>query len=196
MSTPWLVAGLGNPGPRYASTRHNAGWMVVERLCGRFGVRLRKVRLVAVHAAEASHDGQRLLLVTPAAFMNVSGPPIASFARRRGVPVERVVVCHDDLDLPFGALRVKRGGSTAGHHGLDSLVGAFRSPDFFRVRLGIGRPPGRQDAVDFVLEPFSAREREELDLLLEDAADAVLSLVTQGLGPTQSRFNRGPARKP
>lgn len=195
MSGPWLVAGLGNPGPGYASTRHNAGWMVVERLCARFGVRLREARLVGVHAAEASHDGQRLLLVTPAVFMNVSGPPIASFARRRGVPLDRVVVCHDDLDLPFGALRVKRGGSTAGHHGLDSLVQALHSPDFFRVRLGIGRPPGRQDPVDFVLEPFSARERDELDLLLEDAADAVLSLVTEGLGPTQSRFNRRPRRE-
>jgi PTH1 family peptidyl-tRNA hydrolase len=194
VSAPWLVAGLGNPGERYARTRHNAGWMVVDRLCARFGTRLRRARLVAVNAAEASHDGHRLLLVTPAVYMNVSGPPIASFARRRGVPVERVVVCHDDLDLPFGALRVKRGGSTAGHHGLDSLVEAFRSPDFFRVRLGIGRPPGRQDPVDFVLEPFSRREGEELELLLEDAVDAVLSLVTEGLSATQSRFNRGPAR--
>lgn len=191
----WLVAGLGNPGQRYAGTRHNVGFMVVERLRDRFGVRLRKVRFLSLLAAEANVEGTSMLLTGPGTYMNVSGPPIASFARKRRVPVDRVVACHDEIDLPFGALKVKRGGSTAGHHGLDSLVEAFRSPDFYRIRIGVGRPPGRQDPVDFVLRPFAKRELEEVDVLLEDAADAVVSLVTQGLQLTQSRFNRGGAQR-
>ena len=186
----WLVAGLGNPGERYERTRHNAGAMVVERLAERLGVRLRKVRFLSVFAAEAKHEGVLVLLVRPGTFMNECGPPIASFARKRRVPVDRVIACHDDIDLSFGALRVKRGGSTAGHHGLDSMVQAFRSADFYRVRIGIGRPTGRWDNVDFVLGPFSKRDQDEADVLIEDAADAVLSLVTDGLEATQSRFNR------
>jgi peptidyl-tRNA hydrolase, PTH1 family len=185
LSEPWLVAGLGNPGEQYARTRHNAGAMVVERLCERFGVRLKRVRLRAVFAAEARHEGVPLLLVTPGTFMNVSGPPIASFAAKRGVPVDRVIACHDDIDLAFGALRIKRGGSTAGHHGLDSLVQAFHSADFYRLRLGIGRPQGRWE------KPFAKREMEEMDRLVEEAADAALSLITDGLSATQARYNRG-----
>jgi len=182
---------LGNPGEEYAATRHNAGAMVVERLAKRFGTRLRKVRFVAVNAAEARHGSDQLILATPTTFMNVCGPPIASFAKKRGVPVDRIVVCHDDIDLAFGALRIKRGGSTAGHHGLDSLVRALHSPDFSRVRIGIGRPPaGRWQNVDFLLEPFAKREREEMDVLVEDAADAVLTLVAEGLAAAQDRFNR------
>jgi PTH1 family peptidyl-tRNA hydrolase len=169
--------------------------MVVERLGERLGARPRKVRFLAVNAAEARHGDVPLLLATPATFMNACGPPVASLARKRGIPVDRVVACHDDIDLAFGALRVKRGGSTAGHHGLDSLVGAFRSPDFYRVRLGIGRPAGRWQNVDFVLAPFDRREREEAALLVEHAADAVLSLVTEGLTATQSRFNRPGVRQ-
>ena len=115
-------------------------------------------------------------------------------ARKRDVPVERVIVVHDELDLPFGALKLKQGGSTAGHNGLGSLVQAFRSPEFHRVRIGIGRPPGRQDPADFVLEPFAARERQEADVLVEDAADAVLALVQDGLKVAQDRFNRNAAR--
>ena len=191
MSEPWLVAGLGNAGEEYARTRHNAGAMVVERLCERFGVRLKKARLRAVFAAEARHGDVPLILVTPATFMNVSGPPIASIAAKRGVPVDRVIVCHDDIDLAFGALRIKRGGSTAGHHGLDSLVQAFHSPDFYRVRFGVGRPPGRWENVDFLLKPFAKREVKEVDLLVEEAADAILSLIAEGLSAAQARYTRG-----
>jgi PTH1 family peptidyl-tRNA hydrolase len=187
---PWLVAGLGNPGDRFAKTRHNLGWMVADALCARLGERRRKVRFVPIEAAEAKVDAAPLLIVTTSAFMNLSGPPIASFARKRDVPVERVIVVHDELDLPFGALKLKLGGSTAGHNGLGSLVQAFRSPDFYRVRIGIGRPPGRQDPADFVLEPFAAREREEAEVLVEDAADAVLAVVKDGLKSAQDRFNR------
>ena len=190
MSEPWLIAGLGNPGDRYALTRHNAGAMVVHRLAERLGTRLKKVRFLPLFAGEAHIDGIPIFLTAPLTFMNVSGPPIASFARRRGVAVERVVACHDEIDLPFGALRVKRGGSTAGHHGLDSMVEGFQSADFYRVRLGVGRPPGRRDPIDFLLEPFAKRERDDVALLAEEAADAVLTLVKEGLPAAQARYNR------
>jgi peptidyl-tRNA hydrolase, PTH1 family len=190
MPDPWLVAGLGNPGDEYARTRHNVGAMVSQRLADRLGARFRKVRMLPLFAAEARHGDVPLLLTAPGTFMNVSGPPIASFARKRGIPVERVVACHDEIDLAFGALRIKRGGSTAGHHGLDSLVGAFRSADFYRVRIGIGRPAGRWENVDFVLGSFSKREREEVAVLIEDAADAVLCLIDEGLSTAQGRYNR------
>jgi PTH1 family peptidyl-tRNA hydrolase len=194
VADPWIVAGLGNPGDRYAKTRHNAGTMVVDRLAERLGVRFRKARLLPLLVAEVTDEGIPLLLTGPVRYMNEGGPPIASLARKRGVPPDRIVAVHDELDLPFGALRVKRGGSTAGHHGLDSLVGALRTPDFYRIRLGIGRPPGRQDPMDFVLDAFAKREGDDVEVLIEDGADAVLSLVRDGLNPTQSRFNRGGAR--
>jgi peptidyl-tRNA hydrolase, PTH1 family len=190
---PWLVAGLGNPGDQYARSRHNAGAMVVERLATRLSAPLKKVRFLPLFAAEARHEGVSLLLARTATWMNVSGPPVASFVRKRGVPVDRVIVCHDEIDLAFGALRIKKGGSTAGHHGLDSLVEALHSADFHRVRLGVGRPADRAGNVGHVLSPFSKREMQEVDVLLEDAADAVLSLVTDGLSVTQSRYNRSGA---
>jgi peptidyl-tRNA hydrolase, PTH1 family len=195
LADPWLVAGLGNPGERYAGTRHNIGAMVVRRLTEVLGARPRKVRFLSAMAAEGRYQDAALLLVLPGTWMNLSGPPVASFARRRGVPVDRVIACHDEIDLPFGALRVKKGGSTAGHHGLDSLVEAFRSPDFHRVRLGVGRPPGRQDPVDYVLQPFPTTQRDEVERLISTAADAVLSLATEGLGVTQSRYNQGGVRE-
>ncbi len=191
----WVVAGLGNPGERYGRTRHNVGAMTVERLAQRFAVRLKKVRFLSLFAAEAKHGDVPLALVRPGTFMNECGPPIASFARKRGAPVDRIIACHDDIDLAFGALRVKRGGSTAGHHGLESMVQALRSADFYRVRIGIGRPAGRWENVDFVLAPFGKREQEEADVLIENAADAMLSLVNDGLGATQSRYNRGGVRE-
>jgi peptidyl-tRNA hydrolase, PTH1 family len=190
MADPWLIAGLGNPGERYEKTRHNAGAMVIDLLCDRLGAPLRKVRFVAATAAEARTGDVPVLLVRTTTFMNESGPPLASLARKRNIPVERVVVVHDEIDLPFAALRVKFGGSTAGHNGLESVVRAFRSRDFYRVRIGVGRPPGRQDPVDFVLAPFASREREALGALLEDAADAALTLVTDGLAVAQDRYNR------
>jgi PTH1 family peptidyl-tRNA hydrolase len=190
----WLVAGLGNPGERYARTRHNVGAMVVEELAERAGERLRKARFVPADVAEIKADGERLLLVKSRTFMNESGPAYASVARKHEVRPDQVIAAHDDLDLAFGALRVKFGGSTAGHHGLDSLVAALRTPDFYRLRLGIGRPPGRQDPLDFVLRPFSKKEAEVVAVLIDDAADAALSLVRHGLSPTQDRYNRSGPR--
>ena len=186
----WLVVGLGNPGERYASTRHNVGARVVEQLTERLGARLRKQRFIPLEVAEASTDGSALLLARPLTYMNVSGPPVASFARRRDIPPDRIVACHDEIDLPFGALKLKRGGSTAGHRGLDSLSEALRTRDFHRVRIGVGRPPGRKDPAAFVLEPFAKAERDEVELLVEEAADAVLTLVGAGLQRAQDRHNR------
>ena len=190
----WLVAGLGNPGERYARTRHNVGAMVVDELADRAGERFRKARFVPADVAEITADGERVLLVKSRTFMNESGPAYASVAKKHDVAPDHVIAAHDDLDLAFGALRVKFGGSTAGHHGLDSLVGAVQTPDFYRLRLGIGRPPGRQDPLDFVLRPFSKKEEEEVVVLIDQAADAALSLVRHGLSPTQDRYNRsGPS---
>jgi len=190
----WLVAGLGNPGERYARTRHNVGAMVVEELAERAGERFRKARFVPADVAEIKADGERVLLVKSRTFMNESGPAYASVARKHEVRPDQVIAAHDDLDLAFGALRVKFGGSTAGHHGLDSLVAALRTPDFNRLRLGIGRPPGRQDPLDFVLRPFSRKEAEVVAVLIDDAANAALSLVRHGLSPTQDRYNRSGPR--
>jgi peptidyl-tRNA hydrolase, PTH1 family len=188
--TTWLVVGLGNPGPRFADTRHNIGARVVERLAARLGARLRKVRFLPIESGEALVDGSRVLLARPQLFMNVSGPGVASLARKRGVDVEHVLACHDEIDLAFGSMKLKRGGSTAGHHGLDSLAEAIGSRDFYRLRIGVGRPPGRKDPADYVLEPFAKAERDEVEALVEEGADAVLTLVRDGLAVAQDRHNR------
>jgi peptidyl-tRNA hydrolase, PTH1 family len=190
----WIVVGLGNPGERYAATRHNLGYRVADELASRAGERFKKARFVPVELAEASFDGQRVLLARSQRFYNETGEVVASLARKRDVDADRVIAVHDDLDLAFGALRVKFGGSTAGNHGLDSLVAALRTRDFYRVRLGIGRPPGRQDPIDFVLEPFGKRLEPEVAILVDDAADAVVSLVREGLEAAQDRYNRSGPR--
>jgi peptidyl-tRNA hydrolase, PTH1 family len=186
----WLVVGLGNPGPRYEETRHNIGAWVVERLAQRLGARVRKVRFLPLEVGEASNAGRRVYLARPQTFMNESGPPVASFVRRRRLDPGSIVACHDEIDLAFGALKVKRGGSTAGHNGLNSLVNALHSSDFYRVRLGVGRPRGQRDPADHVLDSFAKSEREEAEMLAEEGADAVLTLVSQGLSAAQERHNR------
>jgi PTH1 family peptidyl-tRNA hydrolase len=171
------------------------GARIVERLADRLGTRLRKVRFLPIEAGEAVVDGEGVWLARSQTFMNVSGPSIASLARKRGVDPDRVVAVHDEIDLAFGSLKVKRGGSTAGHRGLDSVAQALRTKDFLRVRIGVGRPAGRKDPADHVLEPFARAEREEVEVLVEEAADAVLTLVTDGLAAAQGRHNRaGPAK--
>jgi PTH1 family peptidyl-tRNA hydrolase len=190
----WLIAGLGNPGDRYAATRHNAGAMVVDELARRAGERFRKARFVPAEVAELREGDERVLLVKSLRYMNESGPSFAAVAGKRGVPPARLVAVHDEIDLPFGALRAKIGGSTAGHNGLRSLQAALRTPEFNRLRIGVGRPAGRADPADFVLRPFSGGERPEVPLLIDDAADAALSLVRDGLEATQHRFNRSAPR--
>ncbi|MGH2589331.1 MAG: aminoacyl-tRNA hydrolase [Actinomycetota bacterium] len=190
----WLVAGLGNPGPRYAKNRHNLGYMVVDELCSRAGERFKKVRFVPVDTCELAESDERVILAKAHAFMNENGPAFASLARKRHVEPDHVIAVHDEIDLAFGALRVKVGGSTAGHNGVRSLAGALRTPDFYRVRLGVGRPTGRKDAADWVLEDFAKREDADVAMLVDDGADAVLALVREGLQATQDRFNRSGPR--
>jgi peptidyl-tRNA hydrolase, PTH1 family len=191
VAVTWLVAGLGNPGPSFARNRHNAGAMVVDLLAERGGARFRKARFIPVEVAEIRGPiDERVILAKSTRFMNESGPGFASLAKRSKVGPDHVIAVHDEIDLPFGALRVKFGGSTAGHNGLRSLAGALRTPEFYRVRLGVGRPTGRKDAADWVLEDFAKREEPEVAQLVDDGADATLSIVVDGLQTTQDRFNR------
>src|SRR3954471_20176579 len=190
----WLVAGLGNPGERYARTRHNVGAMVADELVREAGGRLRKVRFLPLDVAEIHEGAERLLAARSHRFMNEAGPSFASLAAKQHVEPSRVIAVHDELDLPAGALRVKAGGSTAGHNGLKSLQQALRTPEFLRVRIGIGRPPGRQDPADFVLDPFPARDAEDVAVPAAEPAAAVRSLIANGLERTQDRFNRAGPR--
>jgi len=162
----------------------------VQELASRAGERFRKARFIPAEVCEIREREERVLLVRARTFMNVSGPAYASVAGKRSIGPDRVIAVHDELDIVFGALRVKLGGSTAGHNGLNSLAQALRTQDFFRVRVGIGRPPGRKDPADFVLESFSKAELPDVPLLVDRAADAALSIVRDGLAATQDRFNR------
>jgi PTH1 family peptidyl-tRNA hydrolase len=190
----WLVAGLGNPGPRYAKNRHNLGYLVVDELAARAGERFKKARFVPADVCELKELGERVLLGKAHAFMNENGPAFASLVRKHRVQPDHVIAVHDEIDLPFGALRIKVGGSTAGHNGVKSLAAALRTPDFFRVRLGVGRPGGRRDPADWVLEDFGKREEADVAILVDDGADAVFSIVRDGLQVTQDRFNRAGPR--
>jgi PTH1 family peptidyl-tRNA hydrolase len=191
-----LVVGLGNPGPTYAATRHNAGFMVVDLLAERWGARFKAHRGRA-DVVEGSLPGPLrarvpVVLAKPKCYMNESGGPVASLRGFFKLAVGQIVVVHDELDLPFGALRLKLGGGPGGHNGLRSVSTSLGSPEFLRVRFGIGRPPGRMDPAAFVLKPFSAAEAKELPLLVDRAADAVEALVGEGLERAQNRFHVDP----
>jgi PTH1 family peptidyl-tRNA hydrolase len=190
----WLVAGLGNPGDRYARTRHNLGARVADELAGAADARFRKARFVPVEIAEIRVDGARVWLAKSHRYMNEAGPSYASIAKKHDVAPDHVIAVHDEIDLPLGAMRLKLGGGTAGHNGLRSLQQALRTPDFLRVRLGVGRPPGRQDPADFVLQPFGKREEADAAILVDDGADAVRALIVDGLESAQDRFNRAGPR--
>jgi peptidyl-tRNA hydrolase, PTH1 family len=182
-----LVVGLGNPGPRYAGTRHNAGFLVVELLAERMGGRFRGRGRCDV--LEGRLAGVPVVLAKPKSYMNESGGPIVAVSRFYKVTVDRLTVVHDDLDLSFGALRLKRGGGDGGHNGLRSATAALGSREYARVRFGIGRPPGRQDPADYVLRDFSAAERKDVGYLVDRAADAVETLLSEGLDAAQNAFN-------
>ena len=185
---PWLVVGLGNPGPQYVANRHNAGYLVVEILADRVGGNF-KAHKSRADVVETRFDGDRVVLAKPRSYMNESGGPVASLRDFFKIPVERLIVVHDELDLPYGAIRLKLGGGDNGHNGLKSLRRSLGSGEFYRVRLGIGRPPGRQDPADWVLRDWSAAERKEIDLHLERTADAVESLIADGLAAAQNTYN-------
>ena len=196
MSEAWLVVGLGNPGARYARNRHNVGRMVIDVLAGRTGSRLSGHRARA-QAAEArlgvlpgGAPGPRVILAEPACYMNLSGGPVKALARFYGIdPTARLLVIHDELDLPAHQLRLKRGGGEGGHNGLRSISQALGTRDYARLRVGVGRPPGRQDAADFVLSDFPARERDALAVTLEQAADVVEDVVARGFEDAQRRLH-------
>jgi peptidyl-tRNA hydrolase, PTH1 family len=186
----WLVAGLGNPGAEYADTRHNVGADVVRRLAAREHAPLGRNKRVRCEIAELrTSDGTPLVLAVPTSYMNRSGDPVQSAAAWFKVPPERTIVVHDELDLPVGGLKLKRGGGHAGHNGLKDVDRALGTRDYLRVRVGVGRPPGRMPSKDHVLRRFPPAEREVIDVVLEDAADAVVQLVTEGLEPTQLRHH-------
>jgi PTH1 family peptidyl-tRNA hydrolase len=184
----WLVVGLGNPGPTYAANRHNVGQLVVDVLAERAGVTFKRHRSNAM-IAEARLQGLRLVLAKPLSFMNVSGTPVAGLLRFYKLPPERLIVVHDELDIPFDTIRMKIGGGPGGHNGVKSVAVNLSTPEFYRVRVGIGRPPGQQDAAAFVLKDFAAAERKVLPVLIEEAADAVEVLAREGLEPAQQRFH-------
>jgi len=187
----WIVAGLGNPGPEYAGNRHNAGHMVVALLAERAGARF-KAHRSGCDIAEIRLGQAPVTLAVPRSYMNLSGRPVATLAAFYKLPAERLVVIHDELDIGFGSIRLKQGGGDNGHNGLRSITQTLGTPGYYRVRFGIGRPPGRMDAASFVLRDFSTPERKELPFLLDRAADAAEALITQGLAPAQNLYHQDP----
>lgn len=184
-----LVVGLGNPGAEYAGTRHNAGADVIALLAERYGERLKKAKERAL-VAEARVGDRRMALAFPQTYMNDSGLAVAPLVRRFGIEdLERLVVVHDELDLPVGRLKVKVGGGLAGHNGLKSIKAHLKSDDFTRVRIGIGKPPGRQQGVDHVLKAPGKAERAELAIVVEEAADAVEAILAEGAAAAMNRYN-------
>lgn len=191
----WLVVGLGNPGAEYARTRHNAGRMVLDVLAGRAGGRFSRHSWVNAEVAEVRFGplpGRRVVLARPRTYMNDSGGPVAGLSAYYGVAPSAVLLVHDELDLPAGVVRVKVGGGDGGHNGLKSVRASLGTGETTRVRVGIGRPPGRQDAAEYVLRDFAAVERKELDVTLEIAADAVEAVVLTGATAAQNAVNASP----
>lgn len=179
-----VIAGLGNPGPGYSQTRHNAGAMFVEALASNVGVALKRAR-GQVRTAEGALEGRSVLLGIPTTFMNESGRPVAGLVRKARARPESLLVCHDELDIPLGRLRLKEGGGTAGHRGLDSICASLRSKDFYRLRIGIGRPDPGSDATDKVLTKFQPDEREVIEEMLARALEGVRIFVREGIDPAQ-----------
>ena len=184
----FLVVGLGNPGEEYARTRHNVGAETVELIASRLHVTLKKEKSRA-RAAEGRIGERRVALAVPLTYMNDSGLAVVALARRYGVEPEQIIVVHDELDLVVGALKVKAGGGLAGHNGLRSIVSHLHADAFLRVRIGVGKPVSKEQGVDHVLKKFSKRERTEIDVTIEQAADAVECIVTDGVDVAMNRFN-------
>ncbi|MEU0524375.1 aminoacyl-tRNA hydrolase [Streptomyces niveus] len=193
VTAPWLIVGLGNPGPGYAANRHNVGFMVADLLADRIGGSFKRAQKAQAQVLEGrvgpmGPGSRRVVLAKPLSFMNLSGGPVAGLRDFYKVPTANIVAIHDELDIDYGTLRLKLGGGDNGHNGLKSMTKSM-GPDYHRVRFGIGRPPGRMQVADFVLKDFSSVERKELDFLVDRAADAVECLVTEGLERAQSAYN-------
>lgn len=192
-NAPWLIVGLGNPGPEYANNRHNVGFMVADLLAERIGGKFKRAGKAQAQVLEGrigapGPASRRVVLVKPTSFMNLSGGPVNALRDFYKVPLANVVAVHDELDIDYGTLRLKLGGGDNGHNGLKSMTKAM-GPDYHRVRFGIGRPPGRMQVADFVLKDFSSTERKELDFLVDRATDSVECLVSEGLERAQSAYN-------
>ena len=186
---PTLIIGLGNPGGEYARTRHNVGWMVLDELerRGRFG---RERREGPARVREGSLEGFDVVTARPKTYMNMSGRAGAHLTDRFGIPPRDVIVVHDEADLPLGRIQVKQGGRSAGHRGVQSLIDSWHTPDFIRVRVGVGHPEDRDDLVDHVLETFDREERKRVPAIVERAADAVDVIIRDGAEAAKTKFNR------
>ena len=190
MSDAWLVVGLGNPGPEYARTRHNVGQMVLDELAHRANGNFKTHKARAqVLETRLRPGGPRLVLAKPMTYMNTSGGPVSGLAKFYDIPADKVIAVHDEIDIPFGALKLKIGGGEGGHNGLRDMSKALGTKDYHRVRVGVGRPPGRMDAATYVLKPFATTEAKELPFRVDDAADAVEALVEQGLLEAQQKYH-------
>lgn len=190
MSSPWLVVGLGNPGPDYAGHRHNVGQMAVSHLANSIGATFKAHKSNAfVAEGWVRPGGEKLVLAFPTSFMNRSGGPVVNLMKFYNIPLENVIVVHDELDLDFDVIKLKSGGGHGGHNGLRDIIAATGSNEFDRVRIGIGRPPGRQDAADFVLSGFSSAEREVLPHIISTASDAITMIVEEGILAAQQKYN-------
>ncbi|MEY4039509.1 MAG: hypothetical protein RLZZ52_377 [Actinomycetota bacterium] len=190
MSNTWLVVGLGNPGPDYAGHRHNVGQMAVSQLASDIGATFKSHKAQALVAEGwVSPGGPKLILAKPTTFMNLSGGPVANLMKFYGVDAAHLIVLHDELDIDFDVVRLKSNGGHGGHNGLRDIIAAIGTNEFNRVRIGIGRPPGRQDAADFVLSSFNSTQREILPHVLAHVCDAVETIATEGILAAQQRFN-------
>jgi PTH1 family peptidyl-tRNA hydrolase len=191
-NAPWLIVGLGNPGPEYAANRHNVGFLVADLLARRIGGSFKRAKTQAQvlegRIGAPGPTGRRVVLAKPQSYMNLSGGPVTALRDFYKVPLDRIVAVHDELDIDYGTLRLKLGGGDNGHNGLKSMTKSM-GPGYHRVRFGIGRPPGRMQVADFVLKDFGSTERKELDYLVDRAADAVECLVLDGLERAQGTYN-------
>lgn len=190
MTDTWLIVGLGNPGAEYSRNRHNVGQMVLDELAVRVGgtFKIHKTR-AQVLEGRLGIGGPRVVLAKPVTYMNVSGGPVSGLARFYDIDPSRVVAVHDEIDIPFNTVKLKLGGGEGGHNGLRDISKALATKDYLRVRVGVGRPPGRMDTADFVLRDFAPAEKKELPFLLDEAADAVELLIRDGLTAAQQRFH-------
>jgi PTH1 family peptidyl-tRNA hydrolase len=189
VAEPLLVVGLGNPGENYARTRHNLGFMVADLLAARMGAKFKAHKRSGTEVVTGRLAGQSVVLAKPRCFMNESGRQVGPLAKFYSVPPADIIVIHDELDLEFGCIRLKLGGGEGGHNGVRSVASALGTKDFQRVRIGIGRPPGRKDPAAFVLENFTAAERADVPTICEQAADATELLIELGLEPAQNRVH-------
>ena len=191
MSDAWLIVGLGNPGPEYEKTRHNIGQMVVDELAREVGGSFKKHSKASAVVVEGrlGFGGPKVILMKSLGYMNTSGGPVSAVAKFYGIDPDHIIVVHDELDIPFDTIKLKIGGGEGGHNGLRDITKALGTKDYYRVRTGIGRPPGRMDTADFVLKPFSSTEAKDLPFLISNAADATMMLVKEGLLATQQRYH-------